>query len=274
MLKNELSLPGISNARELGGYPAGNRYIKSGVLIRSGSLSDASPEAIQILREKYKLRHIVDFRMKSRTASAPDPEITGAVNTSLPVMETEDFLSSLDDTGIAEKFFAGSLSMETVYKIAFQKGLLGPEMYIGFLLGERGKMAYREFFRILAEHDPEKGAVLWHCDDGKDRAGIAAMLLLSVLGADRTVIIDDYLLTNEGNAKKIEAAKQKYVDKGMSESELKAIIFVSGGVFAEYMDNAIDTLTRKYGSVTGYIREELGLSDPDILLLREKYTQA
>ena len=146
-------------------------------------------------------------------------------------------------------------------------------MYIGFLLGERGKKAYREFFRILAEHDPEKGAVLWHCDDGKDMAGIAAMLLLSALGADRAVIIDDYLLTNESNAQKIETAKQKYSGKGMSESKLKAMIFVSGGVFAEYLDNAIDTLTRKYGSVTGYIREELGFSDSDIILLQEKYTR-
>ncbi len=57
MHNNEILLPGVSNARELGGYPVGDKYIKKGVLIRSGSLSEALPEAVdadmKLIRDKY-----------------------------------------------------------------------------------------------------------------------------------------------------------------------------------------------------------------------------
>ncbi|MCR5233644.1 MAG: tyrosine-protein phosphatase [Lachnospiraceae bacterium] len=95
------------------------------------------------------------------------------------------------------------------------------------------------------------------------------MLLLSSLGADRKTIIDDYLLTNECNSDRIETVRKKYASYDLSEEELKAIIFVSGGVFADYMDYAIDTLKDRYGSVMGYIKDELGFTDSD--MLKEKY---
>ena len=49
-------------------------------------------------------------------------------------------------------------------------------------------------FQVLLNH--EDGAVLFHCTGGKDRAGTAAVLLLSALGADREVILRDFALTN------------------------------------------------------------------------------
>jgi protein-tyrosine phosphatase len=271
MQKSEIILPGVSNARQLGGYPVGDKYIKNKVLIRSGSLSGALPEAVQILRDTYKLKTIVDFRMKNDCEREPDPAISGSVYTSIPVMEIEDFFSDLADSKIAGQFSSGTMDMETVYKMAFERGLLGPELYVRFLLGERGKKAYKSFFKILADHDPDEGAVLWHCDDGKDRAGLAAMLLLSFLGAERDTIVADYLMTNESNSLKIKAARLKFEALGLDGDTLEAMIFVSGGVFARYIDYAIEILDQKYGSVTGYIREELGLSDSDKKLFREKY---
>ena len=74
MPENVIHLPGISNARELGGYPAGDKYIKKGVLLRTGGLSGASPEALSILSSNFKVRTVIDFRMKTEQASRPDPD--------------------------------------------------------------------------------------------------------------------------------------------------------------------------------------------------------
>ena len=46
------------------------------------------------------------------------------------------------------------------------------------------------FFRLVLE--TEKGAVLYHCTQGKDRTGIASALLMAALGASREAIVADF----------------------------------------------------------------------------------
>lgn len=271
-MDNKINLPGVPNARELGGYPAGDRTVRKGILIRSGALSKAEPEAITILSEKYHIRYVIDFRMGSVIDGVPDPEVPGADNIRLPVVEIEDFMAKAGNPELVKIYKSGSIDERAMFDLEYESGLLSPEMYILFLLGERGKKAYREFFRILLDHDPDKGAILWHCADGKDRAGLAAMLLLYALGSDMETILEDYLITNENNAAKLEKLRKDSESFGMPPEKVEALLFVSGGVFRHYMTHAIDTLETRYGSVTGYLTEELGLTPADISLLREKYT--
>lgn len=270
-MKNTIALPGVSNARELGGYPAGGKSVRPGVLIRSGALYRAAPEAVDALRDKYRLRAVADFRMSAKRAAAPDPEIPGAVNVSLPVVEMEDYAAAAGSGDAMKLYKSKSADKRAVFEMAYEYGMLGPGIYLTFLLGERGKRAYREFFRLLLAADPDDGAVLWHCDDGKDRAGLASMLLLSALGAERGAIMEDYLLTNEQNAPVLEAVRAEYAALGMPREKLDAMLFASGGVFDYYLGNALDTLDRRFGGVTQYLRAELGLSDADLASLREKY---
>ena len=93
MTDNKILLPGIRNARELGGYPAGDRVVKKGVLIRSGSLSKAGPEDVRILNEEYHVQTIIDLRMGSVIDGEPDAEVPGARHINLPVVEMEDFIA-------------------------------------------------------------------------------------------------------------------------------------------------------------------------------------
>ncbi|MCR5233645.1 MAG: hypothetical protein K6E53_07005 [Lachnospiraceae bacterium] len=44
---------------------------------------------------------------------------------SLPVMENEDYFSDPDDRTIAGRILAGNIDMKEVYRLAFEKGLLG-----------------------------------------------------------------------------------------------------------------------------------------------------
>lgn len=272
MINNTIILPGVSNARELGRYPAGDRAVKKGALIRSGSLSKAEPEAVSILREKYRVNTIIDFRMGSVIDGHPDAEVPGAGNIRLPVVEMEDFMAKANPE-LVKTYMSDKIDKRAMFDLEYESGLLSPEMYVMFLLGERGKKAYREFFRIMLAHDPDAGALLWHCEDGKDRAGLASMLVLTALGSDMDTILEDYLLTNENNAARLDKIRKDVESYGMPQDKVEALLFVSGGVFERYMTYAVDTLEKRYGSVTGYLSDELGLSDPDIALLREKYTE-
>ena len=268
MLKQAIDLPGVGNARELGGYTVGSKQIKNGVLLRTAGLGSAAPEALRKLQNTYHLQTVIDFRMAVERGSVPDPEIPGAKNIHLPVIEIEDYPPA--DPKMLEEYEKGGDRMK-MFEMSYEAGMLGPGQYLGFLLGERGKRAYREFFRILLESDPDNGAILWHCTDGKDRTGCAAMLLLTALGASRETMIGDYMLTNEYNAAQIEAVRQKTAAYPMPPEKLDALLFVSGAVVERYMTNAIDTLKEKYGSVEEYLRAELNVNEAEIMRLCEKY---
>jgi len=57
------------------------------------------------------------------------------------------------------------------------------------------------FARLVRDSTP----LLFHCSAGKDRSGVAAALLLDVLGVSREAILRDYLLSNRVRGR-IEAA--------------------------------------------------------------------
>jgi protein-tyrosine phosphatase len=272
MLKNEINLPGVTNARELGGYPADGKTIRKGVLIRTGALNNAEPEAVKRLQEEFHVQMIIDFRMKDEWTGVPDPTVTGAERKELSVVEMEDYLVHVGNrVDVGKKFLWKTQDRMALFEQAYEFGMLGSDTYIGFILGERGKKAYKEFFRILLETDPDKGAVLWHCKDGKDRTGLAAMLLLYALGADRKTVLEDYMLTNEYNAQTLEFIRKKAEAADMPPRKRDALLFMSGGVVESYMTNAINTLESKYGSVREYLFKELGVDDMGIKKLKDKF---
>lgn len=272
MLKNEINLPGVTNARELGGYPADRKTIRKGVLIRTGALYNAEPEAVKRLQEEFHVQTIIDFRMKKEWTGVPDPTVTGAERKELSVVEMEDYLARVGNSvDVDKQLLWKTQDRMALFEQAYEFGMLGSDTYIGFILGDRGKKAYKEFFRILLETEPDKGAVLWHCADGKDRTGLAAMLLLYALGADRKTVLEDYMLTNEYNAQTLEFIRKKAAAANMPPRKRDALLFMSGGVVESYMANAINTLESKYGSVREYLFEELGVGDMEIKKLKDKF---
>ena len=164
------------------------------------------------------------------------------------------------------------LDIIRLVELCEQMGMLDDKMYIDFLESETGKRAFSQFLRILLESSPDR-AVLWHCTSGKDRTGLAAMLTLSVLGVEESDIIDDYMLTNEYNAGRIERTRQHLRTRGCNDALTEKATLVFDAVDRRMMENAIAYLKEKYGSVVGYIRSELNISDEEIDMLKEKYSE-
>ena len=52
---------------------------------------------------------------------------------------------------------------------------------------------YKEFFKYL--QDENSLPLSYHCSAGKDRTGVATMLILSALDVDKATIMKDYLLS-------------------------------------------------------------------------------
>ena len=275
-----IHLPGVENARDLGGYTIGDKAVKPGVLLRTARLDQAGPEALLRLQQEYRVQTVVDFRMTEEQQARPDPAIPGAVNLRLSVMDLKDV--SMPGDGSPEEALAASREMIALYtdpaadRVALLDRigeLVTPDLYVGFLLTERGKAAYRAFFQALLRLD-EGRALLWHCTDGKDRTGCAAMLLLFALGASRETVLEDYMLTNEVNAAKLAALREKVAPCQLGEEKLGLLLFISGGVNERFMNRAIDALIDRYGSVDGYLERELGLGPTELDALRRRFLTA
>jgi protein-tyrosine phosphatase len=231
-----LPLEGLYNVRDLGGYPAGGRRLKWGLLYRAGDLYKAGPQAKTYL-ENLRIRTIVDFRDSNERTEAPDEE-----------------LSTVEKVYVLS-IYAGSMLDFAEIKTGGAGEELMRQLYIGLVSEFRSQ--YRRFFSILSE--PENSPLLFHCSAGKDRTGVGAALLLSALGVDREIIIRDYLLSRE-------YIKGKYRDWLTDAPHLEPLMTVH----PDYIRAAFDHIELNFGGIDRYLREELG-ADAD--LLRSLYTE-
>lgn len=239
----------ISNARDLGGIRcADGRRVKGGALLRTAELNRVSAVDMAALTGKYALRHVVDLRDASEIRLRPDLTVAGARYTSIPVLPELPYKSraiDLTPREIMEQFLL-------MYRIMAEH--------------EFCARAYADFFRVLLDARGE--TVLWHCVQGKDRTGIAALLLLTALGASVEDAREDYFLTNVSLGRDYERLERS----GADEREL-AFMKVVLYVFPECLDTFILRVGELYGSLDGYLRKALGLADADFELLRDSYTQ-
>ena len=272
-LKQSINIHSIKNARELGGYKtADGREVKRGLLLRTAALCGISDEDIRTLKDTYRLRHIVDLRMDMELPGAEDPVIDGTVHHHLDVIDPSVFITEEAMQEAPQEIEFNALDPIETVELSIRSGMLDERMYIGFLTGDYGLRAYSDFFRIMLGAEPDR-AVLWHCTSGKDRTGLAAMLLLSAFGVDEETILEDHLLTNEYNAERIAATKLLFREKGCDDDFIEKAAVVFDAVNGNFMRVAMAFLKQQYGSVVGYIRDGLNISQEEIDSLKEKYLQ-
>ncbi len=121
MLKQSIDLPGIGNARELGGYSTGYGRIKPGLLLRTGAMNNMMPDTVNKLMNEYRLQYVIDFRMTGEQSAVPDPDIPGARNIHLSVIEIEDY--PIDDSELIEVYHKCSDRMQ-LFEMSYQAGIL------------------------------------------------------------------------------------------------------------------------------------------------------
>lgn len=271
MESQKLEVTGIANARELGGYHTGDgTVIKRGLLLRTAELGTATEKERQELEEKYPIAHVIDMRSSTEIASKPEPSLPSVMYHSVKIMNEKQMKECL--APYMDQLKNPETTALERLEIYVDSGITSDQIYVDYLKDEQGRQGFREFFRILLENEEGK-AVLWHCTNGKDRTGVSAMLLLSVLNVDEETIRRDFLLTNDFFADEIAAVRSELEPVVKDEKRLEDMLVASRGVSERYLDNAISYLKDNYGSPVEYVKKELGLTEEDIRILKEKYTE-
>lgn len=268
----KMEVAGVRNARDLGGYRTQDgRTVKRGLLLRTGELGEATPEELKQLIENYHVSHVIDLRSSSEIASNLEPVLSGVTQHALKIMDEERMKKRY--ASVKDVLSDPQADQITRIQACIESGLVSDQMYVEYLQDEQGKESYREFFRILLDNEPDQ-AVLWHCTNGKDRTGVAAMLVLSALNVDEETIMADYMLTNEFFADELSAMRSNFESVVQDEKLLDDMLVATRGVSERYMRNVMTYLKDNYGSVVEYLKTEIGLSDDDLAKLKELYTQS
>ena len=224
-------LEGARNCRDLCGYRAANgRRVRPGALFRSDRLSSLSADDLEELASRG-IRTVVDFRAGpeiERDRSRLWSSVTSHI--SLPVGDTVD-----GDISMVDQILEGRLKSVSEADMV--------ELYINMLLTYSERFA--QFVTVAA--DVDYLPMLFHCTAGKDRSGLAAALLLEVLGVDRDTVLDDYCLTNELRSRqRIEELRPQFADVGIDISDVRPILSAPRAVLAEVLGE----LDARFGSST------------------------
>lgn len=191
MKSKKIELEGLANTRDLGGIVnKEGKKIREKRLLRSGALYWAKGSDMQTLYNEYHLRYVIDLRDYDEAERSPEPQYRDIEFFQYPVFaERKEGISR--EKGDKEDFsvILRELSGKPDKIIEFMS-----RTYEQIASTPEAKKTYHDFLKFLLR-DPE-GSVLWHCSLGKDRCGIATVLLLTLLDVDEDTIREDYMYTN------------------------------------------------------------------------------
>jgi protein-tyrosine phosphatase len=246
-------LQNVTNFRDLGGHESANGgRVKKHRLFRSSHWGRASDE-------RYGVGLVVDFRSADDIAlEGPDRLPAGTRYVSVA---TSDPASGTDIRTLLKE---GKLD-----EIRREFGDGGARRYMR--LGAEGFVTERTdtfslFLKTLCE--PDLPALLFHCSAGKDRAGWAASLTLLALGVDESSVVEHYLLSNSMFNPGKQSGWHTPVD-----AEINEMLAPMTGVEPEYVEASIAAAKRGWGSVDGYIRDGLGVSDAELAQLHANWLE-
>lgn len=269
MYWKRIKLKKVNNARDLGYMPAaGGMMIKPGKLIRSGRLYKL-PKYTKRYLESLGITAIADLRIPTEMKEKPDTRIDGSRYEVYPLLCTTTPGITCDKSMYRTMIKEG-MRIKSEYGSAdnYMK-----EMYLNILFNEETRESLKKFLLLVRD---EEGCILYHCSSGKDRAGICSMLIESLLGVDEETILSDYMLSKRF-CRRIYFFNRVglfivpvFTRKLLS---LKKILFGLMRVKREYMENVISELKNRYGSVIGYCRQVLGITDEDIDKMKNKYLE-
>jgi protein-tyrosine phosphatase len=249
-----LNFEGISNFRDLGGYPTTDgRQVKWGVLYRAATLGESS-KADLVGLQQLTLATLIDFRSSAEKTEEPDqlPDPTGFKVVEIPTLDegNEAMVGEIMariESGNFDGFDPNATMLEANRQFA---STFTPQ--------------FRQFMQTVLEAD---GApVAWHCSAGKDRTGFAAAILLRILGVPQDVVMQDYMASRQHA---LESRRSQLVllrvFKGEEAADKLAVLM---GVEEAWLEAAFAEIDAKWGSFDNYVREGLGLTEADIAQLQ------
>jgi protein-tyrosine phosphatase len=246
-------LQGGTNFRDLGGYrTAHGGRVRWGLVFRSGALNRLTAADLATL-DRLGLRVVYDLRGDEERDRAPSVLPDGIRCQPLPIGGTAAKTKELTDLIVEGKLAD-----------------LPPDFLVRIYdaLAEAAAPTFGQLLTWLA--DPGGLPALFHCTAGKDRTGLSAALLLSVLGVDEATILDDYELSaTHYTERQMASLRLKLAGAGIDVERYRAVF----GAPRHAMATLLTTLRERHGGVEAYLEDEAGVAREVFTELRARLVQ-
>jgi protein-tyrosine phosphatase len=247
-------LEGTLNFRDLGGYVAlDGRTVKWGLVFRSDALHELTDNDRARLRE-MGLRVVYDLRRAVEREKQPTALSVEHGHRLVHLAVDEDPDAAANQPEIIDLILSGELPEADDSYMA--------DLYAQILLN--GAQVFGRLLTHLTEDDGLPA--LFHCAAGKDRTGLAAALLLSVLGVDDEAILEDYELTNIYRSnRRIEVLRPTLEAAGVDVEKVRPFLSARRPV----MEATLRHLHTDHGGVESYLLGPAGMSTGTLSRLRD-----
>ena len=243
-----LPLTGALNFRDMGGYPtAGGGTTRWECLYRSGTAHALTDADLAWLTGRG-IRFAYDLRSDSERQHQPN-RLQDMADLSYRYVHHDRITGDIARSVRA----AGARSEDTRRTmLAFYRAL--PYAF---------KDSYRALLMHLADGDLP---LVFNCSVGKDRTGVAAALILSILEVPPSAILEDYLLTEQYFERSCDMFLDEYQSlfAGVAREVWEPLMRAD----ADYLQAMLERLEAEHGSVVDYARSELGLSEGALARIR------
>lgn len=245
----------LVNFRDAGGYATlDGTVVKKGKIFRSGEIVQLAADDYRAFTETYGIKQIFDLRGSSELSERPDDQFEGVDYINIDIMkDSKGQSASLED-------------MTSGKALSANDKMLG--IYHDMILTDSAKLGYKKYLEMLGANDDP---FIFHCFAGKDRTGIAAALLLGVLNVSKEDIYHDFLRTNTLRKSANDQMLAELIKKGVPENQLAEIETLMT-VKKEYLDQAFEIMETQFGSLLGFVKDGLGISDNLVAKLKTLYT--
>ena len=248
--ERRVPLEGGVNFRDLGGYQAvDGRRVIWGKVFRSDNLGRLTDRDV-IFLQKMGIRLVCDFRTPAEIKKLPDRYPPGPHGQSLllPMRHGES-----DPANTFDRIKNNDIDWMT-------------EEYMinGYIKNiDHFAPLWATFFKTLAE--PSNRPLVFHCTGGKDRAGVAAALILLALGVPEETVIRDHGLSNLYIAAVLERIYAQIRTMGVDPDGISAYFTAPQNAIAAVLKH----LGKAHGSAANYLINKAGVDEKLLIRLKE-----
>lgn len=245
------------NFRDLGGLITNdNKIVKSGYFYRGASLGFFDDKELEHFKS-MGIKTIMDLRSSYEMIRFPDPDISDikwVEHSGLKVEGFEDIdWSPAGMRKVGGEAYTQLNRIESYYKaLPFENNV----------------------FKLMVNKIVEDELPMYiHCAVGKDRTGMAAMIIEMILNVKEEEIKKDYLLSNLYREKIINESLNEVKEDIAEHPELSILISIQDGVVERTYDTIINSIKDKYYTFDNYLEKQFGLDENKLKIIRYLYTE-